>query len=413
MPRRIIGKHKTLEFPTFTRVKYYTGVVNVKKVILPVAILVAAVLAFVVLVRTPERLEVVSAEQAVASVRVAPVHAQSVQLDVHSQGRVQASRRVSLSAAATGPVSWISPSLRAGGYFAADEVILRVDSADYETALERARSALAQAETDARHASEEYQRNSALADRRLISESQLRDLQRQAENSAGRVRDAQGAVDQAQLDLRRSEIRAPFATIVESTSIDLGQHVGRGQALAVLLSADEVEVRLPLALNQLSYLDVPLGLRGELPAELSPPVKISGRLGDSVQQWQGQLVRMEASIDVASNSVQAIVRVDQTTAAIPLPIGLYVEAAITGKQVDDVIVLPREAVRGNGRVLVVDTENRLWFRDVDILRLENDRVVLSGGLQDGERICLSPIQAIIDGMRVNVVDESLALAQIK
>jgi hypothetical protein len=74
-------------------------------------------------------------------------------------------------------------------------------------------------------------------------------------------------------------------------------------------------------------------------------------------------------------------------------------------------VLPREAIRGNNRVLVVDTENRLWFREVDILRLENDRVVLNGGLEDGERICLSPIQAIIEGMRVNVVDESPALAQ--
>lgn len=392
---------------------YYTGVVNVKKVILPVSILIAAIIVFVVLIRTPEQLDVVPAEQAVASVRVAPVRSQSVRLDVHSQGRVQASRRVSLSAAATGPVSWISPSLRAGGYFAADEVILRVDSTDYETALERARSSLAQAETDARHAREEYERNSALAAQRLISESQLRDLQRQAENSAGRVRDAQGAVDQAELDLRRSEIRAPFATIVESSSIDLGQHVGRGQALAVLLSADEVEVRLPLALNQLSYLDIPLGIRGELADDISPKVKISGRLGDAVQHWEGRLVRMEASIDTVSNAVQAIVRVDQTTAGIPLPIGLYVEAVIAGREVDDVIVLPREVIRGNNQVLVVDTENRLWYRQVEIMRLENDRVVLSGGLEDGERICLSPIQAIIDGMRVNVVDETPALAQIQ
>jgi RND family efflux transporter MFP subunit len=388
-------------------------VVNVKKVILPVGILSAAVIVFFVLINSPERLEPVPPEQAVASVRVAPVRTQSVQLDVSSQGRVQASRRVSLSAAATGPVSWVSPSLVAGGYFAADEVILRIDSADYETALERARSSLAQAETDARHAQEELERNQALATQRLISESQLRDLQRQADNTAGRVRDARGAVSQAELDLRRSEIRAPFATIVESTSIDLGQHVGRGQALAVLLSADEVEVRLPLALNQLSWLDVPLGVRGELTPEIAPKVNISGRLGQDMQHWEGKLVRMEASIDTSSNAVQAIVRVDQTTAEIPLPIGLYVEAVISGRQVDDVVVLPREVVRGSNRVLVVDTENRLWYREVDIMRLESDRVIIEGGLQEGERICLSPIQAVIDGMRVNVVDESPALAQIR
>lgn len=382
-----------------------------KKIILPVFILLAAVAVFVVLVRTPERLSVVPPEQAVASVRVAPVRSETIQLDVNSQGRVQASRRVSLSAAATGPVSWVSPSLRAGGFFAADEVILRVDSSDYETALERARSSLAQTETDARHAREEFERNSALAEQRLISESQVRDLQRQADNSAGRVRDAQGAVAQAELDLSRSEIRAPFDTIVESSNIDLGQHVGRGQALAVLLSTDEVEVRLPLAVSQLSYLNIPLGARGELPAEIAPLVRISGRLGDSIQTWEGRLVRMEASIDTASNAVQAIVRVDQTASAIPLPIGLYVEAAIQGRNVDNLIALPREAVRGNSRVLVVDTENRMWYRDVDIMRLENDRVLIQGGLADGERICMSPIQAVVDGMRVNVVDDIPALAR--
>jgi RND family efflux transporter MFP subunit len=383
----------------------------VKKIILPVFILIAAVAVFVVLVRTPERLSVVPPEQAVASVRVAPVRSETIQLDVNSQGRVQASRRVSLSAAATGPVSWVSPSLRAGGFFAADEVILRVDSSDYETALERARSSLSQAETDARHAREEFERNSALAEQRLISESQVRDLQRQADNSAGRVRDAQGAVAQAELDLSRSEIRAPFDTIVESTNIDLGQHVGRGQALAVLLSTDEVEVRLPLAVSQLSFLDIPLGARGELPAEIAPLVRISGRLGDSIQTWEGRLVRMEASIDTASNAVQAIVRVDQTASAIPLPIGLYVEAAIQGRKLDNLIALPREAVRGNNRVLIVDTENRMWYRDVDIMRLENDRVLIQGGLADGERICMSPIQAVVDGMRVNVVDDIPALAR--
>lgn len=384
-----------------------------KKIILPVFLLIAAVAVFVVLVRTPERLSVVPPEQAVASVRVAPVRSETIQLDVNSQGRVQASRRVSLSAAATGPVSWVSPSLRVGGFFAADEVILRIDSSDYETALERARSSLSQAETDARHAREEFERNSALAEQRLISESQVRDLQRQADNSAGRVRDAQGAVAQAELDLSRSEIRAPFDTIVESSNIDLGQHVGRGQALAVLLSTDEVEVRLPLAVSQLSYLDIPLGARGELPADIAPLVRISGRLGDSIQTWEGRLVRMEASIDTASNAVQAIVRVDQTEASIPLPIGLYVEAAIQGRKVDNLIALPREAVRGNSRVLVVDTENRMWYRDVDIMRLENDRVLIQGGLANGERICMSPIQAVVDGMRVNVVDETPALARVQ
>lgn len=377
-----------------------------KRIILPVAILAFAVVFFIFLVRTPPTLEPIAPEQAVATVRVAAAQPQSVVLEVKSQGRVQATRRVNLSAAAAGPVSWVSPSLVAGGYFAADDVILRIDSSDFETALERSRSTLAQAESEAAFAVDELERNRALAERRLISETQLRELQRQVDISSSRLRDARAAIAQAELELRRSEVRAPFATIVESTSIELGQSVSRGQSLASLLSADEVEVRLPLSLSQLAYLDVPLGMRGELPADVAPAVQVSGMFAGEMRHWQGQLVRMEASIDLASNAMQAIVRVTHEEGGIPLPIGLYVEASVTGKRVEDLFVLPREVIRGNNRVLVVDNENRMWFREVDILRLENERVLIQGGLVAGERICLSPIQAVIDGMSVQVVEST-------
>ncbi|MGB4248639.1 MAG: efflux RND transporter periplasmic adaptor subunit [Pseudohongiellaceae bacterium] len=385
-----------------------------KRVILPVAILVGAFLVFMTLVRNPERLEAVAPEQALPTVRVATVQPESVTLQVNSQGKVQASRRLSLSAAATGPVDWLSPSLVAGGYFAADEVILRLDSSDYQNALERSRTSLEQAETEARHAADELARYTELAARRLVSESQVQDLQRQADVTAGRVRDARASVAQAELDLRRSEIRAPFASVVESTSIELGQHANRGQELAILLSADDVEVRLPLALAQLGYLDIPLGHRGELPADIAPPVTLTGMYCVQMHNWQGTLVRTEAGIDATNNSVQAIVRVDQSATAgtngeeltaVPLPVGLYVEAAINGKTIDGVFALPREVIRGNSQVLVVDAENKMYFGDVEILRLENDRVLIQSGLRAGERICMSPIQAVVNGMTVQVIEE--------
>lgn len=385
-----------------------------KKVILPIAILAGAVLVFVTLVRNPERLEAVAPEQALTTVRVMQVQPQSVTMQVNSQGKVQASRRVSLSAAAAGPVSWISPSLVAGGYFAANEAILRLDSSDFENTLARSSSSLEQAETEARHATTELERYRELAARRLVSESQLQDLQRQADISAGRLKDAQAAMAQTELELSRSEVRAPFATIVESTSIELGQHVNRGTALATLLSADEVEVRLPLALTQLGYLDIPLGHRGELPADSQPAVTLQGMYGGQLHSWTGRLVRTEAGIDAANNAVQAIVRVDNPSStaateedanAIPLPVGLYVEATIAGKSVDNIVALPREVIRGGNQVLVVDAENRLRFREVEILRLEDDRVLIQSGLRAGEMICMSPIQAVVDGMAVQVVQQ--------
>lgn len=383
-----------------------------KKVILPFAILAVAILIFVVIIRNPSRLEPSNPEQALATVRVAQVQPEAVTLQVQSQGKVQASRRVNLSSATSGQVSWVSSSFVAGGFFEADEVILRLDSSDFENALERSRSTLEQAQTEASHANVELERYRELAERRLVSESQLQDLQRQADISAGRLRDAKAQLSQTQLDLRRSEVRAPFATIVENTAIELGQNVNRGQSLANLLSADDVEVRLPLALSQLGYLDIPLGYRGELPAELAPEVTLSGMFGGQLHHWRGTLVRTEAGIDASNNSVQAIVRVEQSavqnppqgesTQSIPLPVGLYVEASILGKTVDNLYALPREVIRSGNRVLIVDAENRLRFREVEILRLENERVLIASGLRPGERICMSPIQAVVDGMLVQV-----------
>jgi RND family efflux transporter MFP subunit len=385
-----------------------------KRVILPIAILAVAILIFVVIVRNPERLEPSTPEQSLATVRVAAVQPEAVTLQVQSQGKVQASRRVNLSASTSGQVSWVSSSFVSGGFFEADEVILRLDSSDFENALERSRSTMEQAQTEASYASVELERYRELAQRRLVSESQVQELQRQADISAGRLRDAKALMAQTELDLRRSEVRAPFATIVESTAIELGQNVNRGQSLANLLSANDVEVRLPLALSQLGYLDIPLGYRGELPDELAPEVTLSGMFGGQLHHWRGKLVRTEAGIDASNNSVQAIVRVEQSatqnplpgesTQSIPLPVGLFIEANIRGKTVNNLYALPREVIRSGSRVLIVDAENRLRFREVEILRLENERVLIDSGLRPGERICMSPIQAVVDGMLVQVVD---------
>ncbi len=385
-----------------------------KRVLLPFAILAVAVVVFLIIVRNPERLEPAEPEQSLATVRVATVQPEAVKLEVSSQGKVQASRRVALSASTSGQVSWVSPSLVPGGFFASDEVIIRLDSRDFENALERSRSAVAQAETEAKHSATELERYRELANRSLVSDSQLQDLQRQADLNQGRLRDAQAALAQTELDLRRSEVRAPFAAIVEDTSIELGQNVNRGQSLANLLSADDVEVRIPLALSQLGYLDIPLGYRGELPADIAPKVVLSGMFGGQLLHWEGKLVRTEAGIDASNNSVQAIVRVKQSSTqaglgesktAVPLPIGLFVEANISGKTVEGIYALPREVIRSGNRVLIVDAENRLRFRDVEILRLENERVLIQSGLRAGERICMSPIQAVVDGMLVQVAQQ--------
>ena len=348
--------------------------------------------------------------------RVTEVEQLSVDLVVGSQGKVQAAQTANLSAAVAGPVAWISSAMEAGGYVSEGDILLRLDSSDYETMLARSKATMQQANAESGHAAREYDRMKELAEERLASQSQLQDAQRLAEVSRARLADAEANYKQAELDLDRAEIKAPFDAIIEAREVELGQYVNRAQSVAVLYGANEVEVRVPLAIRQLGYLDIPLGLRGELPSEEAPSVTLTGTYGGVEHQWQGKLVRIEASIDPNSNTVQTIIRVSQPTSlmdwgskkavtAIPLPIGLYVHADIRGKTVDNIISLPRSVIRNNNQVLVVDAENKMYFREVDIFRLEEENVLISGGILPGERICISPIQAVVDGMMVQPINE--------
>lgn len=384
-----------------------------KRVVIPIGIMVGCILFAALLLRTPTVVEEAAPEIIPVSVRVAEVRAESIQLNVESQGKVQASQIASISAPVAGPVEWVSPAMEAGGFVSEGEPLLRLVSSDYETAKARSMAAMQQAQAEATFASNELARLVELADKRLASDAQLQGAQRTADVNAARLADAQASFRQAELDLERATIRAPFDAVIQSRDVELGQYVNRAQTVAVLLGADEVEVRVPLAIRQLGFLDVPLGMRGEIDEEAAPDVTLKGFYGGDEYTWAGKLVRTEAVIDPNSNTVQTIIRVRQPnagvspkqTAAIPLPIGLYVQAHIEGRLVDDLIALPRSVIRNNNQVLVVDAENKMYYRDVDIYRLEEDRVLISGGILPGEFICTSPIQAVVNGMSVQPVRE--------
>ena len=386
-----------------------------KRVLLPVAILLGCFFVATILIRNPPRLEESSPEIIPVAVRVIEVQEQTVQLSVETQGKVQAAQTANVSSAVAGPIEWISSAMEAGGRVNQGDVLLRLEASDFVTNLAKAEAALQQAQAESSHTANELERLRGLAEQRLVSDSQLQDAIRMAAVSSARLADMQSTFTQAELDLARTEISAPFNAIVESRDVELGQYVSRAQSVGVLLGADIVEVRVPLAIRQVGFLDIPLGGRGELVGGAAPDVDISGFFGGAEHKWKGKLVRTEATIDPNSNTVQAIVRVVQPRGesaegndgyeTMPLPVGLYVKAEITGRAVDDVIALPRSVVRNNNQVLVVDAENKMFYRDVEIFRLEERRVLISSGILPGERICTSPIQAVVDGMSVQPILE--------
>ena len=375
----------------------------IRHLIIPVFILGIFLFLAATLMATAPVLEPSSVEKLATTVRVVEIQPKSVQLKVNSQGSVMPSTESQLIPEVSGKVSWMSPNLVAGGYFDDQEILIRVDDTDYKTKLDRAQANLTRAEAEQQHNEFEYRRMQSLVKRNLVSRSQLENSLRAYRVAEASLQDATANFNQAEQDLARTQIRAPFAGLVRSENVDIGQFVSRGSPIATIYAGNQAEVRLPIADRQLAFLNIPVSIRGEIPQEFQPEVTLTAQYAGQTLEWKGYIVRSEAEIDVSSRMVQLVARVESTSNPVPLSIGLFVSAEIQGLAAKNVVVLPREALRNDNQVLVVDDENRLRFRKIETLRLYQDDLLVQAGLEAGERVCISPLQTAIEGMVVNPV----------
>jgi len=377
-----------------------------RKFVIPGLIVVASIFAALTLMATSPHLEPSVPEPIAATVRVLEVKPESVQLTVHSQGTVAPNTESQLIPEVSGRVEWISKSLVNGGNFERGDELLRLEDRDYRSSLERASAALARAEAEHQHAQYEFKRLESLEARKLASRSLMENALRAYKVTEAALLDARAGYAQASRDLERTRIRAPFTGLVRSESVDIGQFVSRGNAVATLYAGDEAEVRLPIADRQLAFLNLPVGIRGELPEHLQPAVTLSAEYAGQQLEWQGRIVRTEAQIDTMSRMVHVVARITNEGQTTPLSVGLFVNAEIQGFTADEIVVLPRTAMREGNNVLVVDNDNRLRLRAVEPLRLYQDEVFIKQGLRAGERVCISPLQTAVDGMPVNPLPTS-------
>ena len=378
---------------------------NAIKGIITVAVLFFAVIVAYGLVKTAPAPEQFTPEESTTSIRVVEVNRERVRLEVSSQGSVMPYKESELIPEVNGRVSWMSPNLLPGGYFAKDEVLLRIDNRDHRSKVARSKAALNRSMAEEELARFELGRMEELVKKKLTSQSSLEIVLRNHRIAEAVLQDSKIALEQAFRDLQRTEIKAPYDGLVRSEKVDLGQYVSRGMVIASIYAAQYAEVRLPVADKQLAYLDLPLGHRGELADEIKPEVLLFTDYGGKHYEWIGKLVRTEAEIDSRSRMVTAVVRVNNNNNVDQpdLPIGLFVNARIKGRWVEGVVTIPRAALRNQSKVLVVDKDNRIHYRDVKILRFENDNVIVSDGLESGDVVNISPLQTIVEDMLVNPI----------
>lgn len=345
-------------------------------------------------------------EEVLQSVEVRPVSREDVGLTLKSQGVVEALVETRMAAEVAGRVRWVSPAFREGGRFQQGDELLRIEDIEFRARLAEARAALADAELALEL--EEARRTQAVRDwKKLGSGADAGGLvlrEPQVESAAARVEAARAAVETADYNLSQTSIRAPYDGRVRSTSTDLGSYLTVGSPVAEVYSTEALEVRLPVSVDDYAFLAPPAG-----EGEEGRPVTLKAELTHGAQSWSARLVRVEGEVDRETRSVFLVARLDEAHSfAIGdenvLAPGLFVRAEIPGKTLPGVIRVPRTAAYGPGVVLVVDGENRIRFREVEVARNELRDLIVRSGLESGERICITPLAKATDGMKVQVVE---------
>ena len=357
------------------------------------------------------------------AIRVQTVQTQPFQFRVDAQGTVVPRREGDLRPQISGEVVWLSPSMVPGGFFDEGEVLLRIDPVDYAARVESERAALARAESEAGRARKELKRQRSLADRSVASQARIDDAENAARVSDAVLREARSRLGQAERDLERTELRAPYRGRIRSERVDPGQFVSRGESLAELYAVDYAEVRLPIPDRELGFMDISLGYRraaadpegvfetteGEassLPSLSVPRVRLRADFAGEEQEWWGELVRTEGEIDPRTRMVTVVARVKDpyghlgNTDVPPLAVGLFVDAMIEGIELSDAIVLPRNALQGGDRVFILDADDRVHFQPIEIARAERDQVIVKAGVKPGDRLSVTPMPWAVEGMQV-------------
>jgi RND family efflux transporter MFP subunit len=359
----------------------------------------------------PER---ASATPRPIAVFVEEARQENVALTVTSQGEVRPRTEISLVPQVAGRINYVNPSFIEGGFFRAGETLVQIEDADYRLAVVRAQATVAQREQQL--AREQAEADLAASEWDELGEGEASALtlrEPQMAEARAALAAARASLQEAQLNLARTRISAPFAGRVRAKSADLGQYVTPGTPLGTVFSIDSVLVRIPLTDQQLNLLGIPVAFNAAQ-AGGTIPVTLSATVAGEVRSWAGNIARTDSAIDPQTRVLYAIAEVDDPYGAAaeggaPLAVGLFVSAEIQGRSVNDAYVLPRNALRGVDEVYVAQEGGTLTIREVDVVTSDIDRVVVTSGVQAGDLVVTSPVRGASDGMRIQSLDETGAV----
>ena len=332
------------------------------------------------------------------------------QITVEAQGEVRPRREIVVAPQISGRIAYVSPDFIDGGFIKQGQLLVRVEAADYELAVVRARSGVAAAEQAlAREVAEAELARQDIEDLGVENASPLARREPQLAQARAALDSAKAQLKDAELALERTAVYAPFSGRVWERDVDIGQVVATGQSLGRIFANDVVEVSLPLDDDEMGRLGLPLAFAAS-DEQPGPKVNFTAVVGGVQRHWTGEVVRTAAAVNSQTRQINVIAELQDPYGkgadnGAPMAPGLFVNAEIEGRTIPDVLIAPRASLRGDDRIFIGNADKgTLSIRTVDLIYSDTDGAYVRSGINEGEFAITSPIQAAFDGMNITVME---------
>ncbi|MEM7685668.1 MAG: efflux RND transporter periplasmic adaptor subunit, partial [Pseudomonadota bacterium] len=387
--------------------KVFAGAVQCALVL---AIAFAAYKTSLWLTETAPKAERTARERVARLVEVSTVRAAEQGPVIEAWGEVQPARTLVVRPEITGTITWVHPDVRMGGRLKQGDVAARFDDRYLSLAVSRAEADIA--EIEARILIEQGQgeigrreltrlsRNLTASQRNLVLRvPQMAQLEAE-------LASARSTLQQARIALSKTEVIVPFDGVITSESVAPGAVLSQGTEAATFVASDVFEVVLAVPASALEWID---------PNEGQLLAISQDNVWQENSQRTGQLVRLSSELSETGRMVELIAEVPDPLALKevnegkpPLLLGSFVRVTIEGRRIDGAVSLDRALLRDNDTVWIMQTDDTLDIRTVDIAWRGADKVLVRSGLSTGERVVTTPLSTVAPGMALRTRTEEVS-----
>ena len=319
---------------------------------------------------------------------------------ISANGYVVARTKASVSSKVLGRLAWVG--VTEGSQVRENEIIAKLESADYEAALLAANANVA--ELDAQHvqAERDLKRAQSLRAKDLLSDADLESSQTKLDVSIAQANAGRAQAKLAQATLENTRVRAPFSGTVLRKDAEVGEIVAPSSAgggltrTAIVTMADLSTLEVEVDVNEAYIAQVTNGQPARITLDAYPDTSFAGRVRQVVPTADRQKATVLVKVSI----------LDRDPRILP-EMGAKVVFEAQGAQVAAAprrVFVPQTAiVQAGGRAFVwVMTDGVVRQQAVDVGPARGDRIEVRQGLAGGESLVLAPPAGLKDGSKVKL-----------